>query len=501
MASVASRPRPRRTWAERLAVFVGVVLVFACVGTASAIGYVYWKTGRFARAEIALDEVASSQAPRNYLIIGSDSRANIDASDPNADLFLGSEAPSGQRSDTILLVRIDPVAGDIKMLSFPRDLWIPIADDGRNAKINSAYGKGKQVLVDSLRNEFHVEINNYIEVDFRGFKDLVEAVGGVKLYFPTAVKDDHTGLDVPEPGCTMLNGDQGLAFARSRYTQYKRANGTWSDTDPSADLGRIQRQQVFLRTAMEKVASLNIGDLFTFNSLLDVATNSVTIDQTIDRGDMKTLADRFKTVSDEEIKSYALPVRDATSADGQSIVLYDTKKAQPILNIFRGLAEGTVLESDVEVNVKNGSGVKNQARDVLTAFGQLGFAEGSVEADVSPSVPATTVHYAPGSEAAADLVTRHVTGPTQLVADPVLAAGHVQVITGTDFTTLLQTPRAPASTVPSATAPSTTTSTTSSTTGATTTTAPTTTTTAPTTTTTTTIDPYVPGSAPPGVSC
>jgi len=470
-------------------VFVGVVLVFACIGTASAIGYVFWKTGRFARAEIALDEVASPQAPRNYLIIGSDSRANVDASDPNADLFLGSEAPTGQRSDTILLVRIDPVAGDIKMLSFPRDLWVPIADDGRSAKVNSAYGKGKQVLVDTIRNEFKVEINNYIEVDFRGFKDLVEAIGGVNLYFPTAMKDDHTGLDVAQPGCTMLNGDQGLAFARSRFTQYRRANGAWSDTDPSSDLGRIKRQQVFLRKAMEKVASLNIGDFFTLNSLLDVATNSVTIDQTIDRGDMKAIADRFKAVSDDEIKSYALPVRDSSSADGQSIVLYDSKKAEPILNIFRGLAEGSVLESDVHIDVKNGSGTKNQARDVLTAFGQLGFTEGSVEPDVTPSVPATTLHYAPGSEAAADLVARHMTSPTKLAADPAVAAGHVVVVTGTDFTTLLQIPRPPPSTTgPSTTAPPT--ASTSPTTGVTTTAS-----------TTTTLDPYLPAPAPPGVTC
>ena len=82
-------------------------------------------------------------------------------------------SPAGKRSDTILLVRIDPVAGTVKMLSFPRDLWIPMADTGQNDRINSAYGRGRQVLVDTIRKDFGVEVNNYIEVDFSGFKGLV----------------------------------------------------------------------------------------------------------------------------------------------------------------------------------------------------------------------------------------------------------------------------------------------------------------------------------------
>ncbi|MGI8662533.1 MAG: LCP family protein [Acidimicrobiales bacterium] len=482
------RARARRSWHQRLALSVGILLVVACIASASAIGYVFWKTGNFARANISLDEVSDPGQPRNYLIIGSDSRANVDAHDPNADLFLGAGEPTGQRSDTILLVRVDPIVGDVQMLSFPRDLWIPIADNGQPAKVNSAYGRGKQVLVDTIRNEFKVPINNYIEVDFSGFKDLVNAIGGVNLYFPTALKDDHTGLDISQPGCVTLDGDQGLAFARSRYTQYKRANGTWSDTDPISDLGRIKRQQVFLRKAMRKVASLNITDAATLFSLLDVATSSVTIDQTIDRSDLKDLADRFKAIGDDEIKSSALPgLRNSTSRDGQSIVLYDPRLAQSTLNIFRGEASGAVTEAEVTVDVENGSGVKNQARDVLTAFGQIGFSAGSIGADVAKPQPATSLHYRPGSEAAADLVARHLSGPAQLVADPAIGAGHVLAVTGSDFTTLMETPRAAAPTTTTApTIPST------ADPGASTTTAP------PTTTTT---DPYVPGAAPEGVSC
>ena len=126
-----------------------------------------------------------------------------------------------KRSDTILLVRIDPVAGTVKMLSFPRDLWVPIADTGQNDRINAAYGRGRQVLVDTIRKDFGVDVNNYIEVDFRGFKGLVDALGGVPMYFDTAMRDSNTGLNITQPGCVTLNGDEALAFARSRHLQFK----------------------------------------------------------------------------------------------------------------------------------------------------------------------------------------------------------------------------------------------------------------------------------------
>src|SRR5438874_1375511 len=83
-----------------------------------------------ARANLQLDSAGTNE-PRNYLIIGSDSRDNVDPNDPSAGAFLGPGEPAGKRSDTILLVRIDPVASTVKMLSFPRDLWVPIADNGQ----------------------------------------------------------------------------------------------------------------------------------------------------------------------------------------------------------------------------------------------------------------------------------------------------------------------------------------------------------------------------------
>lgn len=428
-----------RSWPQRLAITAGSLVSVLCVAVAAGVGFLYWKTGRFARAELSLDKVATG-APRNYLIVGSDSRANVDPSAPDAGAFLGGGEPTGQRSDTILVVRIDPAAGDVKLLSFPRDLWVPIAGTGRSAKINSAYGRGRQALIDTIRQDFGVEVNNYIEVDFKGFKGIVDAIGGVPLYFDTAMKDDNTGLAIENPGCVTLDGEQALAFARSRELEYRDAKGRWQQ-DPTADLGRITRQQILVRKAMTRALSLGITtNLKAFYDLLDTATKSVTFDQDIDRGDMKNLLDRFKAYRPEDMKTFSLPVTTGTSSDGQSILNLETGKAQPVLNVFRGVDPGPVLESDVTVDVQTPKNGTLRAKDVQSALDAVGFSEGRL-ANAS-SVPArTTIRYAPADQLAADLLSRHLSTTALLEPDPTLSAGRVVLVTGPDFTTVMQRPR------------------------------------------------------------
>ena len=473
--------RTSRSWLQRLGIAAGIFLTIGCIGAASAVGYLYWVTGQFLRANLALDG-AGAHEPRNYLVIGSDSRDNVDPNDPNAGAILGPGEPAGKRSDTILVVRVDPVEGTVKMLSFPRDLWIPMADTGQNDRINSAYGRGRQVLVDTIRKDFGIEINDYIEVDFEGFKGLVSAIGGVPVYFDTPMRDTHTGLDIEQTGCINLDPDQALAFARSRYLEFQDKRGRWQ-SDPSADLGRITRQQVFVRKAMHKVLSLGIADLGTFTHLLNVAKDSVTIDQTLTRGDLYGLVKRFKTLQPDQIQTYSLPVKSHVTNGGADVLLMDTEAAQPTLDIFRGIDPGRVREGDVKVEVFNGSGVPNQAHDIGQALTAVGFSV--VHLDNFQLGDTTGIQYAPGSEQAADLLARHLTGPVQLVPDPSLDANHLLLVTGTDFTTVMQTPRPPETTT-TTTAPAPADSTPADS--------------APSTTTTTEVG-ITPGEAPPDVNC
>jgi LCP family protein required for cell wall assembly len=202
--------------------------------------------------------LSSGNTGENILIVGSDTRANADPNDPNAGAILGDatdRAPTGQRSDTIMVLRLD--GSGSKILSIPRDLIVPIAETTRKDRINSAYnvdlGGGPARLLKTVQ-AMGIPVNRYMEVDFVTFAGLVDAVGGVNIDFPFPAFDNNTGLDVKESGSVKLNGEQALAYVRSRhYTEIKEDGKPHED--PTADLGRVQRQQAFLRAVMSKVAN------------------------------------------------------------------------------------------------------------------------------------------------------------------------------------------------------------------------------------------------------
>src|SRR5262249_17871525 len=148
--------------------------------------------------------------------IGSDSRreACTAADSPFAG---GLGNVTSELSDTIILVRVDPAAGQAAILSFPRDLWVTIAGTGRKGKINSAYEPDNPSrLVQTIEERFGVFVDHTVQVSLCAFKSLVDAVGGVNVPFAYPTKDEETGLDIETPGCVSLNGDEALAYVRSR---------------------------------------------------------------------------------------------------------------------------------------------------------------------------------------------------------------------------------------------------------------------------------------------
>jgi LCP family protein required for cell wall assembly len=199
-----------------------------------------------------------SSTGTNILIVGSDTRANADPNAPNAGGILGdaSNSPTpGQRSDTIMVLRMD--GSGAKMLSIPRDLIVTLADTGERTRINAAYnvdlGGGPARLLKTVQQSLGIPINRYMEVDFVTFAGLVDSVGGVNIDFPYPAFDVNSGLDIQQTGSVKLNGEQALAYVRSRhYTEIKEDGKPHED--PTADLGRVQRQQAFLRAVMGKVA-------------------------------------------------------------------------------------------------------------------------------------------------------------------------------------------------------------------------------------------------------
>jgi polyisoprenyl-teichoic acid--peptidoglycan teichoic acid transferase len=478
----------QRSWGQRLFLTVGVLLTLLSLGAATFVVSVYVKLGelvRFSEDEVAVDESAPG-VPENFLIVGSDSRDNVDPSDPDFADVLPNSQVGGTRSDTIIVARVDPASTTVDMVSFPRDLFVPIAGRGRD-RINSAYGDGRQVLIDTIRQDFGIEINHYIEVDFTGFQRLVSAVGGVPVYLDTVYRDRRSGLGEIGPGCAVLDGETALAFARARNLEFQDADGDWR-LDPTGDLGRITRQQLFIRRAIERVLALDLSDILTLNRLLDVAVDSVAVDAGLSNDDLRGLANRFRGFNPDTIRNHSLPTEPFRTSAGAAVLGLLEDQAQPILNVFRGLDPGAVTADRVVVEVQNGTGVEQQATLAAEALDFVGFVT-QVNRDAPAAPPATTIFFGPGSEEAARLLARHLTSRATFEFDASLEPLRVRLVTGPDFTTVVRQPWAEDAVA----APTTTTTTVPADP------ASTTTTTAP--TTTTSVVGVVPDAPPPGVEC
>lgn len=476
----------QRSWSQRFLLTVGCLATVACLAAGTFVVSVYVKLGelvRFSEDEVDVDD-ALPGVPENFLIVGSDSRDNVDPSDPDfADVLPNSEV-GGTRSDTIIVARVDPASTTVDMVSFPRDLFVQIAGGGRD-RINTAYGEGRQVLIDTIRQDFGIEINHYVEIDFTGFQRLVSAVDGVPVYLDTVYRDRHSGLGEIGPGCAVLDGETALAFARARNLEFQDDDGDWR-TDPTGDLGRITRQQLFIRKALERVLALDLGDILTLNRLLDVAVDSVAVDGGLSNDDLRALANRFRGFDPETIRNHALPTEPFRTSAGAAVLRLLEDEAQPILNVFRGLDPGAVTPDNIVIEVQNGTGVERQATLAAEALDAVGFIT-EVNRDAA-TPPATTILFGSGSEEAARLVARHLTSRAVFEFDPSLAPLRVRLVTGPDFTTVVRQPW-PAEAVP---APTTTTTTVPADGSTTTTTAP---------TTTTSIIGVIPDAPPAGVEC
>ena len=455
--------KPRRTWPQRIVIGAGVLVAFSCALTATGLAYGKWKFDQVEHYEVELVQAASGE-PENFLIVGSDSRDAIDPDSADADIFLNGES-GGERSDSMMVARIDPSSQHVDLLSVPRDLWvtIPGGDPDEHHRINEAYAGGRQQLIETIEANLGIDINHYLEVDFTGFKELVAAIDGVPTYFDTAWRDTNSGLDIKGEGCVTLNPDQALAYARARHLQYyDPETGEW-DSDPTGDLGRMNRQQLLVVNAIDEAVSLELANPARLNRLINVGVDNVGVDPGFTFDDMVSLAKAFSDTNSEDISRHNLEVEDYRTDGGAAVLTLDEATSQPVLNIFRGLDPDEITEGMVTVDVANGSGVDGQAQSVMDAMVASGFTAGVVSGDMTP-VAATEVRYAPGSERAADLVARHLTAGAVLVEDESLDPFQVSLVTGPDFTTVQQTARPPAAATGGGTGATTTSSSSTSTT-------------------------------------
>ena len=292
------------------------------------------------------------QPPSTFLILGSDSRADLDE---GLQGNFGTTA-GGARADVIMLMQIFPDEHRAQVLSLPRDLKVDIEGYGTN-KINAAYAfGGSELMVRTVKQATGLPIHHYVEVDFSGFAAIVDQLGGITIDFPYPARDKGSGLSV-DAGHQTLDGSSALAYARSRHYQELR-NGSWVSID-GGDIGRTRRQQqIILAILTELKRPSSIADL---SGLLQAFAGYVTVDATLSQKTLLDLAWAMRSVDASTIDTVTLPTY-GKMIDGRS---YQLPKEPDAARVLAAFAAGEPLETGIEgpirVQVLNGNGIAGAA--------------------------------------------------------------------------------------------------------------------------------------------
>jgi polyisoprenyl-teichoic acid--peptidoglycan teichoic acid transferase len=465
--------RPRRSWKRRILIGFNCVLAVLLVAGVAAAGYVKWRFNEISK--VNLQSVlgggnSGSSQPMTVLLVGSDTRALDQSGDQKS--FGNSAEVGGQRSDTIMLLHVDPKTEHAAILSLPRDLWVPIAGTNGKNRINSAFDNGPQNLIKTIQSDFGIPINHYAEVDFDSFRSIVNSIGGVEIPFAAPARDwgydestgtthNLSGLNITQTGCVNLNGNQALSYVRSRHYQLK-LNGRWV-SDPLSDLGRIQRQQDFIRRVMRKSVDKGSSNPLTLNSLISDGVKNLTIDSGFSLSTITSLAHRFQSLDPNKVEMMTLPNTSATIG-GADVLLPKQPDAQETINRFLNGDQSTSPASEIppasiSIRVLNGSGVSGQAAETSGGLGNVGFVV--LDTGDGARLGTTTIQYASGEKDKADVIARYLSGPVREVQDSALKGVDAIVTTGTSFQGVNSTGTT-TSTSTTSTVPQTTTSTTQS---------------------------------------
>jgi len=346
-----AKKRRRRPAERLLRVAIGLVVLLLVVA-GLGYGYFRYEWSKVSSSPCSACVAAANGQPYNVLLIGSDSRAGETAAE--ALQFGNATNAGGQRSDTIKIVHVDPAAGTASTLSIPRDTYVTVSGLPANSqlsgpnKINASFSGGPDALIKTIQNTFGIPISHYIEISFFGLQDAVNALGGVSMDFPYPVRDqdcstgvcyNNSGLAIPTAGCQVLDGAQALALSRSRYFQYY-ANGQWN-SDPTSDIGRIERQNLIISAALNKAKSTY--NPFRLNTLLTSVVHDFSKDNGLTANDLFALAERYHAFSGSSLETFTLPTVGATSSAAGDVEVVQPDAAAQMITQFLGGSVGPIV--------------------------------------------------------------------------------------------------------------------------------------------------------------
>jgi LCP family protein required for cell wall assembly len=423
----------------------------------AALGYVLYQRydgniSRIPGLTTALPGLAKpAPAPRdarNILLVGSDTRATT------GERFQGEGAArtSGQRSDTVILAHLYGDSNQAQLVSFPRDSWVQIpaytdpatgkAVAAHSAKLNSAIEEGgPALLIATIEKLTDIRVDNYIQIDFAGFQDMVETLGGVEVCLTHDAKESNSGIDL-KAGRQTVNGAQALAFVRQRYEL------------PNGDLDRIKRQQAFIASITRKLISAGtLLDPFKLNNFLNAATRSVAVDEDLSTADLTALAFRLRNVSAGGVVFTTVPFTTISARrGGQDVVLLDPVKDAELFDALRSdrppgaaapapsatTAPLTVAPRAIRVSVYNGAGVAGLGRQVAQDLGTAGFVLNGSPGNRGTGATTSVIRYAPSRAEAARTLAAAL--PSATLEQDAALGSTIELVAGSSYAGLQPVP-------------------------------------------------------------
>jgi LCP family protein required for cell wall assembly len=453
----AARKHPKRR--RRLAWTFGIIGLVIVLGAGAALGYAWYLNHEIHRIDVkGLTDAPSDgleQNTENILMVGSTSRCALKTQ------YIGygicSEGVNGVNSDVVMILHLNATKGTVSILSIPRDLFIPNARKEGANKIDAALYEGPTQLVSAIQDDFGIPIQHYVELNFDSFANVVNALGGINMYFPEPVYDAYSGLDIQTTGCIHLDGFHALQVVRARHLQYKPPGITTDDPaywpqEAQSDLARIRRDHEFLRVLATAVAKRGLSNPLTDQSLISGLVGQLVVDNGFSASNMINLVLTFHGVNISKSPQLTVPVSVDQfgdyiyqGGDYGDIEFPSQPQDQSVVNQFLALPNtinsmtGKPLpaSSTVTVSVLNGTGVTDQAADTAASLQALGFHIMGTGDTPSVGQEAETVVYynskAANVVAAAQAVERSMTGAVIMGRGPVSDGAEVTVVTGTDF--------------------------------------------------------------------
>jgi LCP family protein required for cell wall assembly len=373
-------------------------------------------------------------------------------------LLLGTdERPdeySPPRTDTIILLSFNPNTGAIGMLSLPRDLWVPLPGINVTTKINTAFmlgelrnypGGGAQLIKDTVSSFVGRPVDYYVRVNFDGFREIIDLIGGVTVEVPYTIHDEEYptpdyGVETfhLDAGIRHLDGETALKYARTRHGD--------------SDYGRARRQQDIIRAVAKQVT--NAGALPQLLSrapqLLMTMQNSIQTDIPIQLG--IELAQRLQEGANGDVQQLVLDNRygeETFSSEGAWILLPDRARVRTALTAFFAAVDAPpgaqkIALADpaaVRIEILNGTSQPGAAARTAQLLQQRGWQVASIgDADRSDYVQTVVINYGVADSVAAMVSSQLNLEAEQAQINGLAASGpiDIRIVIGRDVLALIQ---------------------------------------------------------------